>query len=991
MALRLFSSDTGSYMQTTAIGLFYCSENELAAVRRHVPPSMTVTLYADEGAEIVCDFAIIGTAAVKRRAVLAALQEKFGSTPALLLLGSPDDDPSLTGDFAVLAMTELYRLPHVISRELRLHRAEVALSESERRYRELLESAREGVWVVDLEGTTTYANQHMADLLGVTVDALQRQSLFNFVDPEQRAIALTKLEGVSGARATSHEISFRRADGSLFWASVALSAVRDIHGERAGVQALVTDLSSTRGIEESLRAREMQLTIAQQLAQIGSWEWDADNDVITLSRELRRVVGGTFDPSGTLVHALTIVHADDHARLVSAIHRAAADGSMFDEEFRLMSDGTERVIHARGQLVPGSRPRRMIGVAQDITPRKLNEVALQQSEERYRMLVANIPEVIWHDDLQGRSSFISDNVVDLWGFTPQELFDNSHEIWSRHVHPADRERTLAAYQAMFERSDKYDVEYRFMRRDGRWVWIHNRAEIAEVDGKKQAFGVMSDITARRHAADELARSEARFRAVFEQANAIIYTVDAEGRFTSLNPAFTSVTGYSVADWIGHHFTDLLDASEVETATEHFKAVMSGERSTRDYRLRTSHGREVIVETAPEALMIDGQMIGTLGLARDVTLRRKFEREIEKEKRLASLGQLAASVAHEFNNVLMSILPFAELLKKRAPADPKVDTATRHIFQAIKRGRQVSQEIQRLARPVSSASLTVIDVRQWVSEVAREAQGNLGATYAVEFSVKEDGLFARGDLSLLSQVAANLTVNARDAMPNGGTLTIEASRAASGAIEIAISDSGHGIPEDLLDRIFDPLFTTKRSGTGLGLSIAHQAMIQQEGALRVASREGEGSTFTIVLNSAPPPAPTTVKEPKLNAGARSLVVGARRLVVVEDNVSVGEGIRELLIDEGFEVRLVTRGGEAVEAVRTFDPELVLLDVNLPDVSGLEVYEHLARQWPHLPVIFSTGHADARALDEVHRRDVPSIMKPYDIQELMSMMARVRAQT
>lgn len=964
----------------TAIGLFYCSEDELAAVRRHLPPSVTMTLYADDGSDAACDFAVIGSSAVKRRAVLNALREKLGFTPALLLLANDDDDPQLAGDFAALTHGELHRLPYVMQRELRLHHTEAALRESERRYRQLLESAHEGVWIFDAEGTTTYANPRMAELLGVTMRVLERASLFDFIDPEQRALALTKLQGVREGIAEPHELRFRRRDGTSFWAAVSLSKVHDSGNEPASVLALVSDVTAQRQMEDQLRGGAMRLSMAQHLAQIGSWEWEYENDVFTMSPELARVIGAPSLSSMKLEEALLLVDEADRTRLLAALHRAAADGSMFDSEFCVNVEGEGRIVHARGQVVSDTHPRRMIGMAQDVTRRKRNEAALQESEARYRTILSNIPEVVWRDDVRGKSSFISENIFDVWGYTPEEVLNNEFEIWSRHVHPADRDRVLADYERLFRDGTKYDVEYRFRRRDGQWIWIHNRAEIADINGQRCAFGVISDVTERRRAAEELAQSEARYRALFEQVNVIIYTTDPDECFTSINKAFEEITKWSTDEWIGKPFTDLLQPEDREAAVAHLEAVMRGERITRDYRLRTKEGDEVIIELSPEVLRIDGEVIGTLGIARDVTRRRHGEVEREKEKRLASLGQLAASSAHTFNNVLMSILPFAELLRRRAPEDPKVETATKHIIQAIKRGRQVSQEIQRLARPVSSASIVTIDIERWVADVAREAKATLGLMYAVETKVRTPDLYARGDLSLLNQVTTNVIVNAREAMPNGGTLTISATRAENGQIEVSIGDSGPGIPDHLLDRIFEPLFTTKRSGTGLGLSIAHQAMVQQEGALRVTSRVGEGSTFTLALAAAA--APPQVEEQKPG-------FGPHRIVLVEDDESVGEGIRALLIDEGFDVRLVTTGGAAIDAVRAFRPELVLLDVNLPDISGFDVYEQLTNLWPDLAVIFSTGHADTRAIGEARHRHVPSIMKPYDIDELLAVVSRVCA--
>jgi PAS domain S-box-containing protein len=969
-------------MQPIAIGLYYCSESELAAVREQLPPSPVIT-FVDESEP--CDFAIIGSEAVKRNAVIGALREKLGTTPALLLLDSADDDPYITDDLAVLAKSELHRLPYVIRRELRLNRTEVALRESERRYRELLESAHEGIWVFEPHGATTYANAKMAEILGLTIAELQRVSFFDCVDEPMRAFALTQLQRVATGVAETHELRFRRRNGTTLWAMVALSPVHDGRGEYCGALALVNDVTARHQIEEELRRRETQLSIAQHLAQIGSWQWDFEADRVTLSAELGPIIGRGHEPL-PLSQALQYVHPSDRERIAAAMRRAAADGTLFDAEYRLLrrDTGEERIIHTRAQIVAGADGRkRMIGMAQDITDRKQHERMLEENELRLRTLVQKLPEVTWRDDCSHKLNFISANVEELWGFTPEELRESGFEIWSRHVHPADRDRVLKEYDALFTEGKRYDVEYRFRRKDGEWIWVHNRAEMAEIGGMRQAFGVISDVTARRRAADQLERSEARYRALFEQLTDIIYTVDSQGCITSLNPAFEAITGWKAEEWIGRHFIELIDPGDQHAAVAHFEAVLRGSSYQRDYRIRARDGGEVLIETTAQVLRIDGEVMGTIGIARDVTRRRQQDMQREKEKRLASLGQLAASVAHEFNNVLMSILPFAELIKRRVPNDERVETATRHIVQAIRRGRQVSQEILRLSRP-ASATLTVIDMRAWLTDFSREALAMLGPKYRVETHIDETlgPMHAHGDRALLVQAAMNLILNARDAMPEGGRVAIEVRRGAEGTVEIAVRDHGCGIPEQLLERIFDPLFTTKPSGTGLGLSIAYQAMVQQEGTLRVSSTVGAGSTFTIVLREAAAPVPAA------DAAVPRPRVRGRRVVLVEDDESVGEGIRALLIDEGFDVLLVTRGGEAVEAIERFAPEVVLLDVNLPDVSGLDIYEEVSRRWPELPVIFSTGHADARALDEVRRRDVPSIMKPYDIEELLEIMSRVR---
>ena len=260
--------------------------------------------------------------------------------------------------------------------------------------------------------------------------------------------------------------------------------------------------------------RETQLRIAQELAHLGTWEWDLVTGLTIGSRELFLMAGFTDGPRvGTFEDAFSIVHPDDVAALDAGLHRAVAEGALFEQEYRVVRfDGTEVIVHSRGQVVtdPNGKPLRMIGMAQDVTERKRNERALRQSEERYRSLVAHIPEVTWRGNELKKPLFISPNVQRLWGYSAEELVEGGVELWAMRIHPADRDRVLRAYRTLFEDGvAEYDIEYRFQRKDRAWMWVHDRAETAEVDGAPQAFGVMSDVTARRFAEEALRKSEAR--------------------------------------------------------------------------------------------------------------------------------------------------------------------------------------------------------------------------------------------------------------------------------------------------------------------------------------------------------------------------------------------------------------------------------------------------------------------------------------------------
>lgn len=615
--------------------------------------------------------------------------------------------------------------------------------------------------------------------------------------------------------------------------------------------------------------------------------------------------------------------------------------------------------------------------------REMHEIAAcSMRRERQLSLAQQIAGMgSWELDLETNMVSGSPELVRLFG-TEQTMARPFDDCFKR-CHPEDVERVRATLMRAIETRSDYESEYRVVLRD-HIAHVHARGSFVIENGRPvRMIGVIQDVSERRHAEEALRRSEALYRALVEQASDVIFTTDSEGRLTSVNPAFEKLSGWKAEEWIGRYLNDWIDSESLALARGHFQAVLKGETVFGDYQVRTRRGEPVTVEVSAQPLITEGSPAGLIGLARDVTRRREQEARAEKEKRLASLGHLAAAVAHEFNNVLMSILPFAELLKRRAGSDEKVDVATRHIFQAIRRGRQVSQEILRFSR-TNAVAISAIDVREWLERFAREASALLGPRYVIraEVLIDEERIYVKADRGLLDQVATNLLLNARDAMPEGGFVNLEVRRSTLEVdrIEISVRDSGCGIPEDQIERIFDPLFTTKPGATGLGLSVALQGMMQQEGSIRVSSSVGTGTTFTLVLRE--------TESPSRSAGDEEPgVERQKRILLVEDDEAVGEGIRTLLADDGFDVRLVTRGREAANAVREFAPDVTILDVNLGDISGVDVFETLRTEWPDIRVIFSTGHADSAALEDVRRRHVPTIMKPYEIADLVSIIRQV----
>ena len=326
---------------------------------------------------------------------------------------------------------------------------------------------------------------------------------------------------------------------------------------------------------------------------------------------------------------------------------------------------------------------------------------------------------------------------------------------------------------------------------------------------------------------------------------------------------------------------------------------------------------------------------------------------------------------------MSISPFAEIIARTAKDDPRLLKAATYIRSAIGRGKRVTQDIMRYTRPAYPA-LRTLDLAAWLPRVVQNAMQ--GSEIPLTLDVPDGSLYAEIDPGQLEQVVTNLLLNARESMATGGAGGIRVRLAANDqGLQISVADDGPGIPPDNFDKLFDPFFTTKRTGTGLGLPVARQIVERHHGTIDVRNGNGEGTVFVINL---PLPATSDAEpEPLVEETIRG-----RRLLLVEDEQAVSDGLVALMESGSAEVRVAASGKSALTELEAQLPEAVLLDVGLPDVDGVEFFAVVRGRWPRLPVIFSTGHGDQARLDEMLRLPhVGHLMKPYDLNELTAAVA------
>ncbi|HYC59598.1 MAG TPA: response regulator [Thermoanaerobaculia bacterium] len=436
-------------------------------------------------------------------------------------------------------------------------------------------------------------------------------------------------------------------------------------------------------------------------------------------------------------------------------------------------------------------------------------------------------------------------------------------------------------------------------------------------------------------------------------------------------------------WLSH-----IHPAEAEHVRRHFEATTESTDATHwhiRYRFRRADGRYGHVEDRG-MFVRDGsrRAVRLIGAMQDITARLEAERELEQEQRISSLGRVAAIIAHEFNNVLMGIQPFVEILKKKNGADETVCRAARHIGAAVGRGRQITRDILRAANP-GEPNFETVDLAGWLRDAAAEVSGLFVDGLSMTVDVPAFPIPVRLDPHQMHQVITNLAINARDAMAGRGDLRI-AMATCDSEVTITVADTGTGIPDDILPQIFDPLFTTKHTGTGLGLAVSKQIVTKNGGRIAVDSVRGKGTVFTLTF---------PVASNAQSANDRVDVVAApelrvRRLLLVDDDAMVVEGMKALLEMEGFEVRCVYRASEVERAVTEFLPDVVILDLTLPDGNGVDVYRRLVASHADVRVVFASGDAEAPNLAEWKARGhVAFVSKPYDFATLVERMREVAA--
>lgn len=641
----------------------------------------------------------------------------------------------------------------------------------------------------------------------------------------------------------------------------------------------------------------------------------------------------------------------------------------------------------------------VIAVGRDVSEHTAAELALRESEERFRSVVESLAEGLLITDAEERVVYANPRLMEIFGYAPEELTGRvASEVL---IPPEDREAFRTRMEARtIGTSVAYEVPQ--VRKDGtRIITVVHGSPLFNAAGELVgSVEAITDVTERKRAERERESAEAHYRRLVMRAPHGIFVVDAAGLLTEVNPAGAEILDRQPEELLGVHFREVVADQGAERAAEVIRRLLDGESEHFQMEMYVSRpsGERRLVELIVTGIEESGSIIGVHGTARDLTEERRKERHLRRVERLASVGTLIGGVAHELNNPLHAIRNFAELLlleNQRAEDAEALEIIRRESNRAAKlvsdlrlfaRDTQESEN-ERVAVELNEIVEHVLKVRRYSLEtgnveVVRELSPEVPAVLAT-----------RGEIE---QVLINLIVNAEQAMdgcPGVRRLTVRTRPTATGA-EVMVTDSGRGIPTRVQERIFDPFFTTKApgDGTGVGLSLVHSIVAEHGGTIHVESRPGAGATFRVHLPAAAVPAsdpaapdarvgpavPESVRPHPEGGPPRSL-----RVLVVDDEHPIRRVAVRFLGRLGHDVESAADGGEALRLIGRGDYDVILSDLRMPGIGGEELFRRLrdAGQGMERRVVFMTGDAAsigaARVLAD---SNVPVLIKPVPLEDL-----------
>jgi PAS domain S-box-containing protein len=886
-------------------------------------------------------------------------------------------------------------------------RSEEALRQSEEKFRLAFHTSPDAINLNRLsDGMYVDINEGFTHLTGYTrKDAIGKTSkeLNIWADPVDRECLVNGLR--SRGTVENLEARFRRKNGRI---GVGLMSARVLRlNQEEVILSITRDITERKQVEDALRESEdryHQLFDASTdaiLVRTGETITHANPAALRLFKAQHpgELVGKGY---------LDFVHPDDRPESAERIRKSmGGDWMVPPREHRLLAlDG--QVIHVESASVPIKYQGRIqhFGMFRDITDRKIAEERLRESEKQYRQLVESSTDAIL---------VRSGDVVVYANPAAVRLFRASHpkeivgKSYLSFVHPDDRPETIERItKGLNEHWIAPPREHRMLALDGALLHVESTGVPIQYKGAPQLFGVFRDISERKQIDEKLRETEKKYRELAESLPQVIFEVDSKGDLVYLNQTGFSLFGYTPGDLArGFNVLEAFVPEDRERISSDIMLNVQGRRLGRqEYTAVKKDGTRFPVGVHANRVMRERTAIGVRGILIDFTPtkraeeeKKKLEIQLQQAQKMEAIGALAGGIAHDFNNILSAIIGYTEL----AMLNEGVEHCRVELNEALKaanRAKDLVKQILAFSRQTEEERMPVR-----VTLVAKEAvkflRATIPTTIEIQNRIDEKSGAVLANSVELHQIIMNLCTNAQHAIgEQGGLLEVAVQNTEIDLsqkndlidleigpyVRISVKDTGHGMPPDVIKRIFDPYFTTKEKGvgTGLGLAVVHGIVKKYGGTIQVESEPGKGTTFHIYLPRVDIAAPIPAEPPK------PLIGGSERILFVDDEKMIVDIGQQALQRLGYDVVSRTSPIEALELFKAkpdfFD--LVITDKTMPGMTGDALAKELMNVRPNVPVIICTGYSQAVDNERARKIGIKAfVMKPILINELASAVRKV----
>mgnify|MGYP006287559887 CR=1 FL=1 len=874
---------------------------------------------------------------------------------------------------------------------------------AEKETKNILESISDAFFALDNDLTVTYFNPAAERELGKKSEEVVGRNLFD-VFPVARGSIFEKkyTEAIRTKRFLSFETYFD-VPPYQNWFEVR------VYPREKGISVYFLITTERKKNEWALKKNQELLKETQSIAHIGSWELDIAANRLSWSDEVYRILGIERDEfDGSYEQFLNFVHPDDRASVDSAYSKSIrenADGYEIEHRIIRPQSGEIRLVHekCRNQKDADGTIIRSVGMVHDITEKRESEKALRSSEEKFRALVESSPMSILLMR-NGKIVYANPAGADLLGYNRKEdlVGMNALETIDSRYHNVLRERIKSIQNG----NDNSPIEVLLKRPDGESRWVISTSVSVEINGEPTAIIVGQDITDRKKTEEALRQSERQKNLILNSTAEMVAYYDLNLKVIWANRASAESAGKTREDLVGSHCYEIWHRRTSPcVGCPILKAHETGK--PQEAEIKSPDGRYWHLRGYP-VKDSKGNVTALVEFGQDISGRKQAEREKEnleeqyrQAQKMEAIGQLTGGVAHDFNNLLQIITGCTEMAIETLHEDahPAIQPL-KEVFKAGERATSLVQQLMLFSRRQIMRP-EPLDIIKVVTDLLKMMRRVIGEHIQLKWEPGSKVLTIFADRGMIEQALMNLCVNARDAMPGGGTLTIKTEETfiekeylkdplsikPGRYVLLSVSDTGVGMDKKTIDHIFEPFFTTKEKGkgTGLGLATVYGIVKQHDGMIESFSEPGQGSTFMLYW-------PASEKRKKIadNSEEEAVSGGTETILVAEDDKIVRNLAQTILEREGYTVLTARNGVEALEIFKK-DPEkidLAVLDVIMPQLGGHEAFVEMQKKRQELKALFASGYSEnAIHTDFVLKEGLTLIQKPYSRKNLLRTIRKV----